>query len=123
MFFFNDANVCGGRVDLKIVVRDLSERWKSLESKYAMMFSIPLICWEYRDASLLTRVKPIHRSTVSWGSSSTGSNKDLWIHPEELELSVKARMWDPFPSCCMVMYIDVSEASNSSSFNARNTCH
>ena len=28
----NDAAVCGGRMDLNIVVRDLSEWWKSFES-------------------------------------------------------------------------------------------
>ena len=28
---YNDAAVCGGRIDLKVVGRDLSERWKSLK--------------------------------------------------------------------------------------------
>ena len=41
----NDAAVCGGRMDLNIVVRDLSERWVSLESETAMMLLVTLICW------------------------------------------------------------------------------
>ena len=44
-FMCNYATVCGGKVDLTIVVRYLSERWKSLESESAMMLLIPLICW------------------------------------------------------------------------------
>ena len=40
----NDAAVCGGKVDLKIVVRDLSEQWKYLESESAMMSSVLLVC-------------------------------------------------------------------------------
>ena len=99
----NDAAVCGGRMDLKIVVRDLSEGWKSLESESVMMFSVPLTCWEYRYNSLLTRVHPSYQSNVSWGSSSTGPNEALCIHPRSLEISVKARIWDHFPSCWMVM--------------------
>ena len=42
---WNDAAVCGGRMDLNIVVRDLSERWVSLESETAMMLLVTLICW------------------------------------------------------------------------------
>ena len=58
-----------------------------------------------------------------WGYSSTGSNEALCIHPRSLELSVKARMLDPCPSCWMVIYIDVSEASNARRFNVRTAFH
>ena len=87
------------------------------------MFLIPLMCWEYRDTLLMMRVHPSHRKTMSWGSTSTGLNESLWIHPRELELSVKARMWDPCPSFWMVMYIDLAEASNWIRFNVRTPCH
>ena len=40
----NDTTVCDGRMDLKIVVRDLSEQWKYLESESAMMSSVLLVC-------------------------------------------------------------------------------
>ena len=60
----NYAAVCGGSMALKIVVRDLFERWKSLESKSVMMFSVPLMCWYYRDTSFITKVHPRHRGTM-----------------------------------------------------------
>ena len=56
----NDANVCGGSKDLNIVVRDLSERWKSLKSESPMMLLVALMCWEYMDTSLLKRIHPSH---------------------------------------------------------------
>ena len=65
------------------------------------------------------RVHPRHRATVSWGSSLPGLNEALCIHHRELELSIKARMWDSCPIFWMVMYIDVSEARNPSRFNVR----
>ena len=99
----NDTNVCCGSMYLKIVVWYLSDRWKSLESESAMMFYFTLMCWDYRDTSLLMMVHPIHWKTTSWGYSSTGSNDALCIHPRELELSVNDRMWDPCTSCWMVM--------------------
>ena len=37
----NDSDVCSGSMDLKIFMRDSSERWKSHESESAMMFSKP----------------------------------------------------------------------------------
>ena len=79
-------------MDLRTVVRNLSERWKSIESESAMMLLVPLMCWEYRDTLLLTRLHLSHRSTVSWVSSLTGSNEAFCIHPRALKLSVKARM-------------------------------
>ena len=48
----NSTAVFGGRMDLKIVVRNLSDQWKPLESEYAMVFSAFLVCWDYRDKSL-----------------------------------------------------------------------
>ena len=74
---YNDAVVCGRRVDLKIAVRDISEQWKSLESEYVMMFLVTLMSWEYRDTPFLTRVHTIHQATVEWGSFPTGSNESL----------------------------------------------
>ena len=56
----NDDAVCGGRMDLNIVMRDLSDRRKYLESEYAMMLLVHLMFWEYRDTSLLTRFHPRH---------------------------------------------------------------
>ena len=56
----NDACVCGERMNLKIIVRDISERRKYLESEYVMMFLVPLMCWEYRDISLMMRLHPRH---------------------------------------------------------------
>ena len=98
----NEAAVCGGGIYLKIVVRDLSERCEYLESESVMTFPCSLACWEYRDTSLVDMVHPIYIETMSWGSSSTGSNETLRIHPRELELYVKVKMCDPCPSCWMV---------------------
>ena len=97
----NDADLFGGRTKLKILARDWYDMWKYLESKSTVMFSVTLMCWEYRYTSLLKRVQPSHRATVSWTTSFTGSNDALCIHPRALEISVKARMWDHCPSCYM----------------------
>ena len=75
---------------------------KSLDSKHAMMFSVPLMCWEHRNTSLLTSVQPNHHATVSCPPKLTGSKDALCTHPRALELSVKARMWAPCPSCWIV---------------------
>ena len=56
----NYTAVCGGRTYLEISVRDLSDRWKSLESESAMMFPPPLMCWKYNDTSLLMRFHTSH---------------------------------------------------------------
>ena len=68
-----------------------------------MMFYVPLMCCEYRDVLLLTRVHPGQRATASYDSMFTGSKYALCIHPNAPELSVNAKMWDPCPSCRMVM--------------------
>ena len=52
----NESTVYGGRMGLKIFVRDSFDNWKSLESESAMMFSVHLIIWECRDTSLMMRV-------------------------------------------------------------------
>ena len=99
----NNAAICGGRMDLKIIVRYLSEWWKSLDSESVMMFLVPLICLEYRVTSLLTRFHHSHQANVSCGSSVTDFNEYLCIHPRAIELSRKARMCYPYPNCCMFM--------------------
>ena len=57
---WNDAAVCGGRMDLKMLVRDLSERWKSLEREYEIIFLVTLMLWKYKDTSFMMRVHPNH---------------------------------------------------------------
>ena len=39
-----DAAIYSRRVDLKMFLRSLSERWKSLEIEFLMMFLVPLMC-------------------------------------------------------------------------------
>ena len=68
-----------------------------------MMFSVPLMCCEYRDALLLTIFHPSQRATASCDSAFTGSKDVLCIHPSELELSVNAKMCEPCPIFRMVM--------------------
>ena len=68
-----------------------------------MMFSVTLICCDYRDVSLLTSVHPSQRATASCDSAFTGSKDALCIQPSVLELSVNAKMCDPCPICKMVM--------------------
>ena len=90
-------------MELEIFVRDWSEILKSLDSESTMMFSVNLMCWEYRDASLLTIFQPKHCVTVSWPSSFTGLKNYLYIHLRALEISVKSRTWDTCPSCWIAM--------------------
>ena len=40
---WNDTDFCGGRMSLNMFVRDLSERWNSLDIKYAVMFTVTLM--------------------------------------------------------------------------------
>ena len=40
---WNDSDVCGGNMDLNIFVMDLSECWKSLERKSAIILLVPLM--------------------------------------------------------------------------------
>ena len=69
---WNDAVVFGGRVKLNSFVRVWSYMWKSLDMESAMMFSVPLMCYDYMDVLLLTRVQPSQRDTELCDSSLTG---------------------------------------------------
>ena len=80
----NDAAVCCDRIWLNFFVSVWSELWKSLERESAMMFSIPLMCCEYRDVLLLKSVNPIHIATASLDYEFTGPNDALCIHPSAL---------------------------------------
>ena len=75
----NDATVCGGRVRLKTFVRVWVNMCKSLEGYSAMMFSVLLVCCDYRDVLLLTRVQPSQRATASCDSEFTGSKDALCV--------------------------------------------
>ena len=99
---WNDATVFGWSMGLKILVKDLSEMWKYLESEYATMVVYPLMCWECRDTSLLMRVYNNHCDTVSWSSYFNGSNEFIYIHPRVMKLSTKNRVCDPGTSCWIV---------------------
>ena len=92
---WNNATVYCGSIWLKHFVSVWSDLWKSLERESAMMFSVPLMCCEYRDDSLLKSVHPSHRATALWDSAFTGSKDDLCIQPSSLELPVNARMCEP----------------------------
>ena len=48
---WNNAAVCCGRIWLNFFVSVWSDLWKSLERESAVMFSVPLMCCEYRDVS------------------------------------------------------------------------
>ena len=69
---WNDAAVCGGSICLNFCVRIWYDLWKTRERESAMMFSVPLMCSEYRDVSLLTSVHTIQRATASWDYASNG---------------------------------------------------
>ena len=89
---WNDAAVYGGSMGLKILVRYSSEILNSLKSDSDMIVLDPLMCWKCRYTSLLIRVHTNHCDTMSWSSSLTGSDEDLYIHTRALELSAIARM-------------------------------
>ena len=86
----NDDAVCGGRIWLIFFVIVWSDLWKSREWESAMMFSVTLMCCEYRDVSLLTSVHPSQSATSSCHSAFTGSKDALCIQTSVLELSVNA---------------------------------
>ena len=48
---WNNAAVCCGRIWLIFFVSFWYDLWKSLERESAMMFSVTLMCCEYRDVS------------------------------------------------------------------------
>ena len=76
---WKDAAVCGGSIWLKCFVSVCSDLYKYREREYAMIFSVPLVCCEYRDVSLLTSVHPSQRDTASCDSDFTGSKNALYI--------------------------------------------
>ena len=100
---WNDADFCGGRIWLNCFVSVWSDPWKYRDRESTMIFSVPLMCCEYRDVSLLTSVHPSQQDTSLCDSAFTGSKDALCIQPSALELSVNSKMCDPCPSCKMVM--------------------
>ena len=120
---WNDATVCGGIFCLNIYVSVWSDMWNSCERDSAMMFSVPLICCEYKYILLLTSVQPIHQATALCDSAFNGSKYALYIQPSALELSMNAKMCDPCISCRVVMYMFTAGARNYRSFNVNLTCH
>ena len=87
-----------------------------------MMFPVPLICCDYRDVQLLMRVHPIQRDTSLCDSAFIVSKDALYIYPSALEMSVNSKMWDPCPSCRMVMQMVTANARNSRRFNVSFPC-
>ena len=100
---WNNAAVFGDRIRLIICVCVWYDMWKFCERESVMMFSVPLICCEYRDVSLLTRFHPSQRAVALCDSMFTGSKYALCIQPSVLEISVNDKIRDPYPSCRMVM--------------------
>ena len=100
---WNNAAVCGGMIWLKLFVSVWSDPWKSRERESTMMFSVLLMCCEYRDVLLMTNAHPSQRDTESWDYAFTGSKDELCIQPSEMELSVSAKMCDPCTILSMVM--------------------
>ena len=68
-----------------------------------MMFSVPLICCEYRDILLLTRVHLSQRAAESCDSEFNGSKDALCIQYSALELYMNANICETRPSCRMVI--------------------
>ena len=64
---------------------------------------VPLMCCEYKDILLLTRVQPIQRAAESCDSALAGSKDALYIQLSALELSVNTKMFEPCPSYRIVM--------------------
>ena len=81
---WSDADVCGGRMGLKILIRELSEMWESLGNEYDMMFADPWMCWECRETLLVMRVHTNHRDTIWWSYSLTGSDEAFYIQHSTL---------------------------------------
>ena len=73
----NNAAVCCGSIWLKVFVGVWSDLLKSLERESAIMFSVTLMCCEYRDIALLTSVHPSQRATALWDSAFIGSKASL----------------------------------------------
>ena len=91
----NNATVCGSRIRLEFFVSVWSDIWKSSEKESVIMFSVTLMCCEYRDVSLLMSVHTNERATASCDYALTGSKDAMCIHPSALELYVNDKMCDP----------------------------
>ena len=81
---------------------------KYLDSESAIMFEVPLMCWEFSEAQLLIRVHTKNIVTVLWISSLVGSNNALCIHTSSLELYMNSSTCVPGHNFCMVIQIDIS---------------
>ena len=88
-----------------------------------MTFSIPLMCCEYRDVSLLTSFHSIQRDAASCDSTFTGSKYALCIQPSVLDLSVNAKLYNPCPIFSMFMYMVTADDRNSRRFTVSFPCH
>ena len=69
---WNNAAVGCGNIWSKYLVVSGLTYGKFLERESAVIFSVPLMCCEYRDVSLLTSVHPIQHATASWDYAFTG---------------------------------------------------
>ena len=87
-----------------------------------MMFSVLFMCCECMDVLLLTRVQPSQQATALWDSKFTASKDALCIEPSALEMSVNANICEPCPSCWVVIYIDVVDASSSNRLSVSLMC-
>ena len=110
-----------GEVDF--FVRVWSDMQTSLERESAMMFYDTLMCCEYRDVSLLTRVQPSQRAMASCDYSLTGSKYAFRIQPSAMDLSMNDKICEPCTSCRIVMYIDIDNARNYNKFDVNPLCH
>ena len=68
-----------------------------------MMFSVSLMCCEYRYFLLLPSVHPSQYATAPYDYAFTGSKDALCIQTSAMGMSVNAKMCDPCPICRMVM--------------------
>ena len=75
---WNNVTLCGGRMGLKILVRDSYDMCKSLKINSNVMFAYPLVCWDYEITSLIMRVHTNHCEYFIC------SKYFLYIHPKIL---------------------------------------
>ena len=94
---WNDAAVCGGRIQLNFLLVSGMTCGNPVRGNLLMLFSIPLVCFEYRYVSLLTSVHKVQHATASWDSALTGSKYSFFIQASALELSINAKMCDLCP--------------------------
>ena len=88
-----------------------------------MMFYVPLMCCEYRDVSLLTRVQSSQQGTASCDSAYTESKDAFSIQPSAMELSMNDKMCAPCVSWLIVMYIGIDDARDYNRFSVSYPCH